>query len=70
VIIKTDLWCRPCMLRECPLDHACMTGIDVARVKTEVLRVMEGGRRSGVGGGADSVAHDHDAGVSDQRGSV
>ena len=22
------VWCRPCMLRECPLDHRCMRGID------------------------------------------
>lgn len=21
------VWCRPCMLRDCPLTHACMTGI-------------------------------------------
>ena len=39
VIVATDLACRPCMLRECPLDgHPCMTGIDVARVKSEVVR--------------------------------
>ena len=22
------VWCRPCMLRECPLDHRCMRGIE------------------------------------------
>jgi heptosyltransferase-2 len=37
-VVATSLWCRPCMLRECPLDHACMTAIDVARVKQAVLR--------------------------------
>jgi len=26
-ILATDVWCRPCMLRECPIDHRCMTGI-------------------------------------------
>jgi heptosyltransferase-2 len=26
-ILTTDAWCRPCMLRECPIDHRCMTGI-------------------------------------------
>jgi heptosyltransferase-2 len=26
------VWCRPCMLRECPLTHRCMTGISVAAV--------------------------------------
>ena len=27
-----DVWCRPCMLRECPLVHRCMTGISVDAV--------------------------------------
>ncbi len=26
-IIKHDVPCSPCMLRECPIDHRCMTGI-------------------------------------------
>ena len=31
-IVATDVWCRPCMLRECPIDHRCMTQIHAARV--------------------------------------
>ncbi len=31
-VIATDVWCRPCMLRECPIDHRCMTGISAKRV--------------------------------------
>ena len=27
VVLTSDAWCRPCMLRECPIDHRCMTGI-------------------------------------------
>jgi heptosyltransferase-2 len=26
-VLTHDTWCRPCALRECPLDHACMIGI-------------------------------------------
>ncbi len=26
-ILATGVWCRPCMLRECPIDHRCMTGV-------------------------------------------
>jgi heptosyltransferase-2 len=31
-ILTHPVWCRPCMLRECPLDHRCMRGIAVATV--------------------------------------
>lgn len=31
-IVTHDTWCRPCMLRECPLDHECMRGVAVAPV--------------------------------------
>jgi lipopolysaccharide heptosyltransferase II len=27
-ILTHQVWCRPCMLRECPIDHRCMRGID------------------------------------------
>jgi heptosyltransferase-2 len=32
VIVRTDVWCRPCMLRECPIDHRCMTRISAQAV--------------------------------------
>jgi heptosyltransferase-2 len=31
-ILTADAWCRPCMLRECPIDHRCMRGISAASV--------------------------------------
>ncbi len=31
-ILTHEVWCRPCMLRECPLDHRCMTGVGPERV--------------------------------------
>jgi heptosyltransferase-2 len=34
-VVHTEVWCRPCMLRECPLRHRCMTGISVDQVVTE-----------------------------------
>lgn len=27
-----QVWCRPCMLRECPLGHGCMLGVSAADV--------------------------------------
>jgi lipopolysaccharide heptosyltransferase II len=38
-VVTNPVWCRPCMLRECPIDHRCMTGIDPARVLTAIDRV-------------------------------
>jgi heptosyltransferase-2 len=32
--------CRPCMLRECPIDHPCMRDLDPARVLSSVERML------------------------------
>jgi heptosyltransferase-2 len=31
-ILSNSTWCRPCGLRECPLDHACMRGVRAEKV--------------------------------------
>ena len=28
VVLTHPVWCRPCMLRECPIDHGCMRGVE------------------------------------------
>ena len=40
-ILTGDAWCRPCMLRECPFDHRCMTSIEPERVAAAVERQVE-----------------------------
>jgi heptosyltransferase-2 len=40
-ILTEDVWCRPCMLRECPIDHRCMTGITPERVLAAVIRLLD-----------------------------
>jgi heptosyltransferase II len=35
-VLIHDVWCRPCMLRECPIDHQCMAGLEPARVLAAV----------------------------------
>ena len=32
VIVSHPVFCRPCMLRECPIDHRCMRGITAKEV--------------------------------------
>jgi heptosyltransferase-2 len=39
-IVTHPVWCRPCMLRECPLDHRCMRGIDPATVAAAARRSL------------------------------
>lgn len=31
-VLINPVWCRPCMLRECPIDHRCMKGLEPAVV--------------------------------------
>ncbi|MQA30737.1 MAG: lipopolysaccharide heptosyltransferase II [Luteitalea sp.] len=33
IVLTHRVWCRPCMLRECPLTHRCMRGISVDAVR-------------------------------------
>ena len=40
VVITHEVWCRPCMLRECPIDHRCMRGIQPAAVVEAARRTL------------------------------
>jgi heptosyltransferase-2 len=40
VVLTHPVWCSPCGLRECPLDHACMRGIAVNAVAGAVRRML------------------------------
>jgi heptosyltransferase-2 len=31
-VLTADVFCRPCQLRDCPIDHRCMTRISVDQV--------------------------------------
>jgi heptosyltransferase-2 len=40
-VLINHVWCRPCMLRECPLDHRCMKELLPARVFTAVADMLD-----------------------------
>lgn len=40
-IIKSDVPCSPCFLRECPIDFRCMNGISVERVVEAVMQISD-----------------------------
>jgi heptosyltransferase-2 len=39
-VVRQPVECSPCLLRECPIDHRCMTRVDAARVAKTALEVM------------------------------
>ncbi|HTG13982.1 MAG TPA: lipopolysaccharide heptosyltransferase II [Blastocatellia bacterium] len=39
VVIRHDVECSPCMLRECPIDHRCMTRLEVEDVYRAARRL-------------------------------
>lgn len=39
-VVRIDVECAPCKLRECPIDHRCMTGVTVEAVVRESVRLM------------------------------
>lgn len=40
-LIVRDVFCRPCMLRECPIDHRCMKRIEVGAVLDSVRNHLD-----------------------------
>jgi len=40
-LVRAPVHCSPCMLRECPIDHRCMTRIPVDRVVDEARSLLE-----------------------------
>jgi heptosyltransferase II len=39
-VVREDVECAPCLLRECPIDHRCMTRVGVARVASAALELV------------------------------
>jgi lipopolysaccharide heptosyltransferase II len=40
-LLKSDVPCSPCFLRECPIDFRCMNGISVERVVDAVVETLK-----------------------------
>ena len=50
-VLETDVGCRPCYKRECPIDHRCMTRLEPSRVSAVTLELL---RRAPAGAAAGS----------------
>ena len=42
ILVRTPVNCSPCMLRECPIDHRCMTGVTVEQVVCAAEQILAG----------------------------
>jgi len=40
IVLTNTVWCRPCMMHECPIDHRCMRGVGVDRVVGAVRQML------------------------------
>jgi heptosyltransferase-2 len=40
-VVRQPVDCSPCLLRECPIDHRCMTRVSADRVVQEALQLLE-----------------------------
>ncbi|HSB68182.1 MAG TPA: lipopolysaccharide heptosyltransferase II [Candidatus Methylomirabilis sp.] len=45
-VVREPVPCSPCLLRECPIDHGCMTGVSVDRVLQAAGDLLEATRLS------------------------
>jgi heptosyltransferase-2 len=43
-VMSAPVFCRPCLLRECPIDHRCMKRVSAESVARAVLAAMDRGR--------------------------
>jgi heptosyltransferase II len=39
-VVRKDVDCSPCMLKDCPIDHRCMTGVEVQNVYQTAKRLL------------------------------
>ena len=44
-VLTAHVFCRPCMLRDCPIDHRCMKRISVDQVYAAIERRLRAAAR-------------------------
>jgi lipopolysaccharide heptosyltransferase II len=70
-VVRLPVPCSPCLLRECPIDHRCMTGVTVAQILGEartLLGVADLHPRPHISGGAPAAFLDRDGTIIEDPG--
>jgi heptosyltransferase-2 len=58
-VVREAVDCAPCLLRECPIDHRCMTRISADRVYEVAVQQVSGLRGKGEGQGEKNSSAPH-----------
>ena len=45
-IVREHVECSPCLLRECPIDHRCMTRVTSERMAATALKLVQESREA------------------------
>lgn len=71
-IVRQPVACSPCLLRECPIDHRCMTGVMVDQVLKSALELLDAAPASrftpGVSRGTPAAFLDRDGTIIEDPG--
>jgi heptosyltransferase II len=67
-IVRESVDCAPCLLRECPIDHRCMTRVSVDRVYETAVQQLkgQGGRGKGQGVRGEGLRETGAEGISER----
>lgn len=68
-IVREPVPCSPCLLRECPIDHRCMTRVTADHVRQEALALLDSTRGAWISGrGSPAAFLDRDGTIIDDLG--
>ncbi|MBI3003759.1 MAG: lipopolysaccharide heptosyltransferase II, partial [candidate division NC10 bacterium] len=78
-LVRRPVFCSPCLLRECPIDHRCMRGVSVEEVHETLLALLQPSFESagrppaqpvGHPGGRPAVILDRDGTINEESGYI
>ena len=70
-VVRVPVPCSPCLLRECPIDQRCMTGVTAAQVLREACALLDAGEadlRPDPSGGLPAAFLDRDGTIIEDPG--
>lgn len=70
-LLRHPVFCSPCLLRECPIDHRCMRGVSVEEVHRAVQALLQSSNRSReIPPGRPAVILDRDGTINEEVGYI